>query len=302
MDVWRNMSAYQMSEPDSLWPLLDLLVRFGHGRLITTLTSYCHDPFLVFSRWFRSSEELAIDHLCWAMGRSKSYLYRRKGSLKLDKRYMRINDRFTALLADVPYVQPLNTNLPDLKPIVRDEFSLSIKELDYIFRKSNSLNDVQINCDRNHWPLLFVNALIDQIAVLKDEYGITLFYTDGDNSILKPPRLYSAISSSGVDVLNALSTNIDRKMRFELVEQHLNGEARHGFLNGISASKSFWKQWDDKVKLPAGFQWQSKIQQSIVIRKLELINGDKTNNLVHLIRWQLILEWLASKLNISITT
>lgn len=79
LDVWRNMTAYQMSNPSSLWPLLDLLVRFGHGDISTTLTSYCHDPFLVFSRWFRISSDYSTDHLCWATGRSKSYLYHRKG-------------------------------------------------------------------------------------------------------------------------------------------------------------------------------------------------------------------------------
>ena len=79
LDVWRNMTAYQISNPSSLWPLLDLLVRFGHGDISTTLTSYCHDPFLVFGRWFRSSSHYSTDHLCWATGRSKSYLYHRKG-------------------------------------------------------------------------------------------------------------------------------------------------------------------------------------------------------------------------------
>jgi hypothetical protein len=79
LDVWRNMTDYQMSNPSSLWPLLDLLVRFGHGNISTMLTSYCHDPFLVFSRWFRSSSDYSTEHLCWATGRSKSYLYHRKG-------------------------------------------------------------------------------------------------------------------------------------------------------------------------------------------------------------------------------
>lgn len=213
---------------------------------------------------------------------------------------MPLNARLAILLSDVPFIEPLNNDLPELQPIIRTGFWLTIAELDSLLRISNSLSDLQANCVRQHWSLVPVHLLTQQLAELENEYGISLFSTDSDVSVLKPPRQFSVLSVNGADVINTLFANIDQKLLLELVEQHLIGEARHGYLDGISATKAYWKKWDDQVELPPNFQWHTKLQHSTEIRKPEFVIGEKRTNPVHLIRWQLILEWLTNRVNLSL--
>lgn len=216
------------------------------------------------------------------------------------KRYMPINSRIEDLLSDVPCIKPLNSDLPDLPSIDRTDFRVTISELDALFRISDTLDELQANCSRQHWSLIPIHSLTQQLDELTNEYGIALFGDGNGVKVLKPARHYSVLVENGVDIINALFTNIDQKMLYGLVDQHLLGEARHGYLEGISASRSFWKKWDDQVLLPPNFQWHSKLHHSIEIRQLKFIINDKTINPMHLIRWRLILEWITNKVNLSL--
>lgn len=215
------------------------------------------------------------------------------------KRYKPISRRLIDLLSDVPYIKPLNSVLPELPSLIRTDFTLTIAELDALFRVSDTLDELQANCARQHWSLLPIQILTQQLDELANEYGIAIFCNSSGVTVLKPARQYSVLVNNGVDIINALFSNIDQRLLYELVDQHLVGEARHGYLEGISASRSFWRKWDDQVVLPSNFKWHSSLHHSIEIRQPKFIINDKVTNPMHLIRWQLILEWLTKRVNLS---
>lgn len=216
------------------------------------------------------------------------------------KRYKPISRRLIDLLSEVPYFKPLNSVLPELPSLIRTDFTVTIAELDALFRVSDTLDELQANCARQHWSLLPIQILTQQLDELANEYGIEIYGNGSGVTVVKPARQYSVLVKNGVDIINALFLKIDQRLLYELVDQHLVGEARHGYLEGISASRSFWRKWDDQVEVPPNFKWHSKRQYSTEIRKPELYIREKRTNPVHLIRWQLILEWLTKRVNLSL--
>lgn len=218
------------------------------------------------------------------------------------KRYKPICRRLIDLLSDVPYFKPLNSVLPELPSLIRTDFTVTIAELDALFRVSDTLDELQAYCSRQHWSLLPIQILTQQLDELANEYGIAIYGNGSGVTVLKPVRQYSVLVKNGVDIINALFLNIDQRLLYELVDQHLVGEARHGYLEGISASRSFWRKWDDQVVLPPNFHWHSWLHHSIEIRQPKFIINDKGTNPMHLIRWQLILEWLTKRVNLSLVS
>lgn len=216
------------------------------------------------------------------------------------KRYKTISNRLVDLLSDVPFIKPLNSDLPGLPSIIRTDFTVTVSELDALFRVSDTLDELKANCARQHWSLIPVQFLTQQLDELANEFGIAIFGNGSGVTILKPARQYTVLVKNGVDIIDALFTNINQELLYELVDQHLVGEARHGYLEGISASKSFWKNWDDQVVLPPNIHWHSRLLHSVEIRQPIFIINDKVTNPMHLIRWRLILEWLTHKVNMSL--
>jgi hypothetical protein len=304
-DIRRNVLEYQKQEVKSLWPIRDILVRAGQADIRTTMTNYMHDPFVVFHRWFLQHEStIPIDYICRASNRSKSLVRRRySDTIIYGQRQDEFQSRVSHLLANVPIQEIIKVELTLPPKLITDStFNVTVHDLDKLLRCAADIGGLQIAAHYYSWPSKPFEILLRQLTVLENDYSVGFKgISNKDVFIVKPPRQIRAISDNSPDVMSQFIKVEDRDVILEMAQSMLISAAHNGFSNGIPGKYSSWVRWGNKIQISDQWIWTIYTQRAMEFRRPEKLVGSK-NRAMPMIRWQLILTWLAAEINHGLKT
>lgn len=302
--IHEGLRLLQRLAPRSLWPLRDFLQRSAHGSFTTTISSYLHDPLVIFDRWFR--EDLGqVDSvaLSAASGRSVSRISRANGHGSIHGgRAKDLRGRFAQLLDRVPYLMPTTGILHPAPPLRQKKWFLSsVDELDRVLRDLARGLDLREITTRRAWPdpaHAALERLLDHMAA---DLGVGFDTARiGVDVFVAPPRRLSKVLVSSKDDPSPAWRGITSEVLAQMGGSWLRHAALPGLPDGVPALASDWARWHQSVGADFSQMWTARKFGSLDCRVLPPPAGSELSAWP-LFRWEVVLQWMAASMSSNAT-